>query len=84
MIHAGENSFYFPLRLIADDGDATPCPCSKFWVGSEALRFVCFSCIASRVSKPLPLTRAPRFSQDISARAFPALLRPGTYFCTAL
>ncbi len=37
-MHAGENSVNFPFRLIADDGDATPCPDS----GSEALRFVCF------------------------------------------
>ena len=41
--HAHENSFSFPLRLIADDGDATPHP---FFRGSEAFRFVCFSRIA--------------------------------------
>ena len=44
----GKNSFSFPLRLIADDGDATPYPCIP---GSEAFRFVCFSCIASRDSQ---------------------------------
>jgi hypothetical protein len=39
---AGENSFNFPLRLIADDGDATPNLNRTSDSGPEAFRFVRF------------------------------------------
>jgi hypothetical protein len=69
----------FPLRLIADDGDATPHP---FFRGSEAFRFVCFSRIAfgdfSHTSGAKVF--AGRFSEGVSGLNS----QPGTYFFKAL
>ena len=75
--NAGENSFSFPLRLIADDGDATPHP--NF--SSEAFRFVrillhSLACLPDSIS----FARTPRFSQDVSARASPVPLTTGYVF----
>jgi len=57
---------YVSVLTVADDGDAKP----ELDSSSEALRFVCFSCIASRVSQallPSPGAKvfAGRFSEGV-------------------
>jgi hypothetical protein len=47
--YTGRIKGYVSVLTVADDGDAKP----ELDSGSEALRFVCFSCIASRVSQAL-------------------------------